>query len=124
MESSSKLIQYFWTLVEQLPSLLTLVGCIIFAITRWKRQPKVSLTIIAGLALLFFHALVFLLIFDLVPPLFIKPGTVEDTTSVRQTVSLVLGILFNTGLAVAFAVLLAGVFMQRTPGGSNEPQPG
>jgi hypothetical protein len=124
MESSSKLLQYFWALVEQLPSLLTLLGCIVFAFMRWKRHPKVSLTIIVGLGLLFFHALVFLVIFDVVPRLFIKPGTVEDTESIRKTVSLVLGLLFNTGLAVAFAVLLAGVFMERKPVGSNEPQPG
>lgn len=123
MESSSKLLQYFWTLVEQLPSLLTLVGCIIFALTRWKRHPKVSLIVLAGLGLLLFHALAFLVIFDVVPPLLLKPGSVEDTESARRNLFLVLGFLFNTGLAVAFAVLLAGVFVQRTRA-SNEPQPG
>jgi hypothetical protein len=123
MESSSKLLQYFWTLVEQLPSLLTFVGCIIFALTRWKRHPKVSLIVVAGLGLLLFHALAFLVIFDVVPPLFIKPGSFEDTESARRNLFLVLGFLFNTGLAVAFAVLLAGVFVQRTRA-SNGPQPG
>lgn len=125
MESSSKLIQYFWVLVEQLPSLLTLVGCIFFAITRWKRHPKVSLTIIAGLGLLFFHALAFLVIFDVVPPLFINSAdSFQNTEPMRRTISLVLGILYNTGHAVAFLLLLVAVFMQRKAAESNEPQPG
>lgn len=120
----TKLSQYFWTLVEQLPSLITIIGCIAFALMRWKRHPKVSLMIVVSLGLLFLHALVFLVIFDVVPPLFIKPENFENMEAVRQTVSLVLGILFNSGLAVAFALLLAAVFMQRKPGGSDEPQPG
>ena len=120
----TKLTEYFWTLAEQLPSLITMIGCIAFALIRWKRHPKVSLMVVLSVGLLFLHALVFLLIFDLVPPLFIKPGGFEDSESVRLTVSLVLGILYNGGLAVAFALLLGAVFMQRKPGGSNEPQPG
>ena len=119
-----KLSQYFWTLAEQLPSLITMIGCIAFGLMRWKRHPKVSFMIAVSVGLLFLHALVFLVIFDVVPPLFIKPGTFEDTESVRRTVSLVLGILYNGGLAVAFALLLGAVFMQRKPSGSNEPQPG
>ena len=120
----AKLSQYIWTIVEQLPSLLTMVGCLVFALTRWKRHPKVSLLLVISLGWLVIHALAFLVIFDVVPKLFIKPGNFENLESVMRTVSLVLGLLFNTGLAVGFALLLGAVFMQRPPGGSNEPQPG
>ena len=124
MDSPHKLIQYFWTLVEQLPSLLTMLGCIVFALTRWKRYPKVSLLIVAGLGYLLIHVLAFLVIFDVVPRLFLKPQNTENFESVSRTVSLVLGFLYNTGLAIAFALLLGAVFIKRERGGSNEPQPG
>jgi len=121
----AKLSQYFWALVEQLPSLLTLVGCIIFALTRWKRLPKVSLIVAAGLGLLIIHALAFLIIYDVVPPLFINSAdSFQNTEPMRRTISLVLGILYNTGHVVAFLLLLVAVFMQRRPSESNEPQPG
>jgi len=121
----AKLSQYFWALVEQLPSLLTLVGCIVFALTRWKRLPKVSLIVAAGLGLLIIHALAFLIIYDVVPPLFINSAdSFQNTEPMRRTISLVLGILYNTGHVVAFLLLLVAVFMQRRPSESNEPQPG
>ena len=121
----SKLSQYFWALVEQLPSLLAFVGCIIFALTRWKRHPKVSLIVVAGLLLLILHALAFLVIYDVVPPLFINSASsYQETEPMRRTISLVLGILYNIGHAVAFLLLLLAVFTQRRHGGSNEPQPG
>ncbi|MEK6337059.1 MAG: hypothetical protein AABM67_19220 [Acidobacteriota bacterium] len=124
MEESSKIVQYFWLLVEQLPSLLAMIGCIVFALTRWKRYPKVSLLIVAGLGYLLLHALAFVVIFDVVPPLFTKPENSQNIESVRRTVAIVLGLLYYTGLAIAFALLLGAVFMKREPGGSNEPQPG
>ena len=120
--ASHKLIQYFWSLVEQLPSLLTLVGCIVFALMRWKRHPKVSLLLVAGLGLLLVHAFVFMLIYDLVPPLFIKPDNYANTESIRRTLYLLLGLIANTSIAVSFALLLAAVFTQRNssaPAGST-----
>ena len=120
----SKLIQYFWALVEQLPSLLTMIGCIVFALMRWKRHPRVSLVIIVGLGLLILNALAFLIVYDVVPPLFIKPDNFENTESIRRTVYLILGLILNSVTAVAFALLLAGVFMQRKPDTLDEPQPG
>lgn len=123
--NSTKLIQYFWSLVEQLPSLLTMVGCIVFALVRWKRHPKVSLIVIVGLGMLILHALAFLIIYSVVPPLFIKPtDSFQDTESIRRTVYLILGLISNSIAAVAFAFLLAGVFMRRNPDALNEPQPG
>jgi hypothetical protein len=118
----AKLSQYFWSLVEQLPSLLTIIGCIIFALTRWKRHPKVSLLLVAGLGLLLVHIFVFLLVYDLVPPLFIKPDNYANTESIRRTLYLVLGLIANTSIAVSFALLLGAVFTQRkssAPAGST-----
>ena len=124
MEESHKLIQYFWTLVEQLPSLLTMFGCLIFALTRWKRYPKVSLMVSAGLGLLILHIFAFLLIYDLVPPIFIKPtDSFEAREPIRRTVYLILGLISYSVAAVGFLLLLAGVFIQRKPA-LNEPQPG
>jgi hypothetical protein len=109
-----KLSQYFWNLVEQLPSLLTMLGCMVFAFLRWKRHPKVSLMVVLGLGLLFLHVIVFLFVYDLIPPLFIRPENYLTNAAVRRNVFLVLGLISNTVAAVAYAVLLAGVFMQRT----------
>ncbi len=109
-----KLTQYFWSLIEQLPSLLTMLGCVVFALIRWKRHPKVSLMVVLGLGLLFLHAIVFMFVYDLVPPLFIKPGYYENSATIRRNVFFVLGLISNTVAAVSYGVLLAAVFMQRT----------
>ena len=122
--ASHKLIQYFWSLVEQLPSLLTLIGCIVFALMRWKRHPKVSLLLVAGLGLLLVHAFVFLLVYDLVPPLFIKPDNYANTASIRRTLYLVLGLIANTSIAISFALLLGAVFTQRNSSGPAGSTPG
>ena len=113
MEATHKLTQYFWTLVEQLPSLLTMLGCLVFALTRWKKYPRVSLVVAVALGLLFLHAIVFIFVYDLVPPLFIKPGDFQSTAASRRNVYLVLGLISNTVAAVSFGVLLLGVFMKR-----------
>ena len=108
-----KLTEYFWTLVEQLPSLLTMLGCMVFAFMRWKRHPKVSLVVIAGLGLLFLHVIVFMFVYDLVPPLFFKTDNYENTVTLRRNVYLVLGLISNTTAVVCYGLLLAGIFMQR-----------
>jgi hypothetical protein len=125
----SKLIQYFWTLVEQLPSLITMIGCIVFALMRRKRHPKVSLMVVLSLGLLLLHVPVFMLVYDLVPDLMssVLPkflGRLGAVLANRRDVYLVLGVISNSVLAVAFAFLLAGVFMRRKPDALNEPQPG
>mgnify|MGYP001063808749 CR=1 FL=1 len=67
-----KIIQYFWTLAEQAPSLIVLLVGIVFALVRWKQFPKVSLMVALGLGLLLLQVIVFLFIYDLVPPLFLN----------------------------------------------------
>ena len=113
MDNSQKLLELLKALAEQLPSLLTLLACMVFAASRWRRHPKVSLVVLISLALLFLHGIVFAIIYNLVPDLLIPMPTFADAQWVRR-VYLVLGLIYNTALAVAFAVLLLGIFMQRS----------
>ena|ERR1700738_4982872 len=95
--------------LEQLPSLLTMLGCMVVALILWKRHPKVSLTVIVSLGLMLLHALVFAFVYAWVPNWFITPGTYRAS----QTVYTVLSLLYNGSLAIILAVLLIAVFMQR-----------
>jgi hypothetical protein len=113
-----KLNQYFWAIAEQLPSLLAMVGGIVFALTRWKSKPKVSMMVVLGLGLMLAHVFVFLIVYDLVPPIFLRgisATTTEFETAerIRRNLFLTLGLISNALLAVPFALLLAAVFMGR-----------
>lgn len=113
METSHKIYDLLVTVAELLPSLITLIGCMIFALVRWKRHPQVSLMIIISLGLLFLHGLFFAVIYNWVPDWFIKPADYANTQSVIENVYLVLGLMYHAALALPFALLLAGIFMQR-----------
>jgi hypothetical protein len=113
-----KLNQYFWALAGQLPSLLAMAGGIVFALTRWKSKPRVSMMVVLGLALMLVHVFVFLIVYDLVPPIFLRgisATTTEFETAerIRRNLFLTLGLISNALLAVPFALLLAAVFMGR-----------
>ncbi len=114
MDTSQKLLDLLKALAEQLPSLLTLLACMVFAASRWKRHPKVSLMALISLALLFLHGIAFAIIYNWVPDLFIRRGVYTDIQPVIDRVYLVLGLFYNTALAVAFALLLVSIFMQRS----------
>lgn len=96
-------------LLLQLPSLLTMCGCIVFAIVRRRRYPHVWVAVAAGLGLLFVHALVFAFVFAFVPDWLVA----SDNYKARQTLVSVLSFIFNSSLAIALAVLLMAVFMRR-----------
>jgi len=115
MDATNKLLELLKAILEQLPSLLALIACMIFAIIRWKRNPKVSLLVLISLALLFIHGIAFTIIYNWVPGWFIKPGA-YDAKAMRN-VYLVLGLISNTISAVIFALLLGGIFIQRRPAG-------
>ena len=87
----------------------------IFAIAYWKRHPRVSLVVLIALALMFVHVFAFALIYLWVPDWFIKSAGPDNLESVTRNLYLVLGLLSNTVVAVAMALLLAGIFMQRKP---------
>ena len=111
-----KIIQYFWTLAEQAPSLIVLLVGIVFALVRWKRFPRVSLMVALGLGLLLLQVILFLFIYDLVPPLFLNDALsrgIEQYNTTRRIVFLVLGFISNLVAALGFAILLAAVFVKR-----------
>lgn len=95
----------------QLPSLLTICGCIGFAIVRRRRCPQVSVTVIAGLGLLFVHALVFAFVFAFLPDWLVA----SENYKARQTLISVFSFIYNSSLAIALAILLMAVFMRRDP---------
>lgn len=113
---SERLFALFRAFAEQLPSLLTLLACLVFALTRVKRFPKVALGVAIACGLLLVHAIVFTIIYNVVPPLFIRSASPENIQQVIQNVYLVIGLISNTVAAIGFAVLLAAIFMMRKPG--------
>jgi len=116
----NNLFYLFTSFLQSLPSLLALVACIIFAITRWKKHPKVSMVVTIGLGLLLVNAVVFLFVYNFVTN-WIRTSMMESGASFMevdkrmQTVYLVLAWISNSWIAVAFAVVLVGVFMRRKP---------
>ena len=109
MNTSTKLLEVLSSLLLQLPSLLTILGCIVFAIIRWRRHPKVSLTVIVSLALLLLITFVFPFVYSFAPDLIVKQGDFKAT----QTVFMVISFFYNSFWGIALAVLLAAIFMQR-----------
>ena len=110
MESTSQdLFQVLRNLLTQLPSLLTLLVCLIIAIVRWKRHPKVSL--VASLAFLFLilHGLVFSAAYIWIPRWFIGSGSYESNPTFFSVFALITNFLF----AIAMATLLAAIFIDR-----------
>ena len=110
MENSTKFVDALWSLLLQLPSLLTMIACILVAILRWKRYPRVSLTVVCGLGLLIVHAFIFAFVFAYVPELFARPGNY----ALMRTVITVISFIYNTFLAIALVILLVAVFMKRS----------
>jgi hypothetical protein len=110
---ASKIFELLKDLMEQLPSLLTILACMIFAIVRWKRYPKVSLSVLIGLALMFLHSIVFAVVYNWVPDLFIRSADYPNQESASRSVYLILGLINNSSFAVAFAVFLTAIFIQR-----------
>lgn len=116
MDFGTKLLDLLKAIIEQLPSLLTLIACMVFAIARWKRHPKVSLIVLISLGLLFAHGIASSIIYNWVPGWFIKSGNYENFEKVVRNVYLVLGLILNTTAAVIFGLLLAAIFTERKPG--------
>ena len=114
----AKFTQYFWALMEQSPSLLAMLGGLVFALTRWKKYPKVAMMVALGLGLLLIHVIIFMFVYNLVPPLFLKDTisqNYEETARIRKILYLVLGLIYNAAAIVGYGLLVAGIFMQRNP---------
>ena len=110
MEALSTILEVLRGMLLQLPSLLTIVGCIVASIIRWKRHPKVSLTVVISLVLLLVITFIFPFIYAFVPRLFRKPD--DDFKSLR-TIYTVISFFYNSSWGIALAVLLAAIFMRR-----------
>lgn len=115
---NTKLLEFLWDLAEQLPSLLAALGCLIFALIRWRKHPRVSLLVSLSLGLLFLHAVVSAILYTWIADVFIRAARITDQASVTQNVYLALGLITNGSLAVILAILLMAVFIQR-PGNAN-----
>lgn len=107
---ASQITRVVGELAQQLPSLITLLVCMVVVITRWKRHPKVSLLALIGLSLLFLHGPIFILIYSGTSSLLIKSTyTSEDI----RNVFLGLGLIYHFTRAIAFVPLLAAIFIRR-----------
>ena len=115
MESvSHDLFELIRNIGPQLISLLTLLICLVVVLTRWKRHPRVSLIAAVGLVLLILHSLVFAVADVWLPRWFINPGYVSV-----ETFYAIFGLVTSATLAIAFAVLLIAVFIDRKPAEPN-----
>ena len=114
MDSPDRLYDFLLALGEQIPLFIAIIACMIFALTRLKRQTAVAATVLVGLLLLLLHGPIFGAIYTWVPQYFVDRSQ-GATPSYYQTIFLVLGLIFHLALAVAFAILLTGIFMKRTP---------
>ncbi|HKO99844.1 MAG TPA: hypothetical protein VJU86_22910 [Pyrinomonadaceae bacterium] len=94
--------------LSELPSLLTLLVCLIIALGRWKRHPKVSLIASLTFFFLILHTLIFSAAYIWIPLVLYGP---EGNASPRFYSMLA---LTSNGLfAVLLATLLVAVFVDR-----------
>lgn len=98
-------------LLTHLPSLATALACMLIAITRWRRHPKISLLIVWSMALLLLQLLFFQVIYRFglrwlsVYGPNISPDVYYTGTSV----------LYNVMTALALALLLIAIFSRSEP---------
>jgi|ERR1051325_8164856 hypothetical protein len=110
MTTADKLWEVLRAILLQLPSLLAMLGCIMAAIVRWKRHPRVSLTVTISMVLFIASTGIFAFVYTFVPDILRKPG--GDYRSM-QTALAIISFIYNSTWAVALATLLAAIFMQR-----------
>lgn len=113
MESSEKIFELLKDLLAQLPSLLVMLGCMIVAIVRWRRHPKVSLLVLLSLALMMLQGIFYAVVYTWVPDWFLRAVGPASTEMVARNVYLVLGLFSNGTLAIGLILLLAAIFTQR-----------
>jgi hypothetical protein len=111
MESTSQdLFQVLRNVLTQLPSLLTLLICLIITIVRWKRHPKVSLVASLAFVFLILHGLIFSAAYIWIPRWFVGSGGYESNPTFFSAFALIINFLF----AIAMATLLLAVFIDRS----------
>jgi uncharacterized membrane protein len=108
-----QLSQALTEISEQLSMIIAMLVCIIFAIVRWKRHPAVSMMVTAACLLLLLQVFVVAAIYAWVPEAIIKSANPTDLASFRQTVYMIIALCSNSMVALAFALLVTGIFMKR-----------
>jgi hypothetical protein len=104
-------VYFFYGLLVNIPSFLTALVCILIALFRWKRHPRVSLLVVLSLIWLTLHSLVFEAIFFFGPQWLLDQG---QATSL-DTFYIVTSLIYNIMAALALGLLLLAVFGQRSP---------
>ena len=110
---ATKWTELLKSFLQQLPSLLTFLVCIIFVIARWKRFPRVSMMVLLALIADLFHQILFTFVYNWVPDWLIGTGPYNAVHS--RNVFLVLGLITNTVTAVVMVLYLFAVFTNRQP---------
>jgi uncharacterized membrane protein YagU involved in acid resistance len=108
METSNQVSQILREIAMQLPSMLTMLGGIVVAIIRWKRHPRVSLTIVISLALMLLHLMIFAVVFATIHSMM----SYENFRTL-QTYQTIASVMYNLTLAILTAILITAIFMQR-----------
>ena len=114
MDNLQKFYDLLWGLLEQLPSLITILACLIFVATRWKRYPKVAPLVVVSLVLLLLHGPIFAAVYNWVPDLLVNQTT-SGGARISNNVMVILSLIYHTALAIPFTLLLVSIFMRRNP---------
>ncbi len=112
MGSSDKFYDLLWALMEQLPSLITILACLIFVATRWKRYPRVASLVLVSLVLLLLHGPIFAAVYTWVPDLLIDRSSGVNA-GISSKIMIVLSLIYHTALAIPFTLLLVSIFRRR-----------
>ena len=104
----SDLFQLVREVAVQFPSLLALLVCLVIALVRWKRHPRASLVASLAFVLLMLHGLFFAAIYIWIPH-WLGEGTAESHRTFYNMFGLFASVLF----AIAMAILLVAVFIDR-----------
>ena len=99
--------------LQQIPSLLTFLGCMIFVIARWKRYPRVSMIVLIALLADLLSQILFTFIYNWVPDWLIGAGPYNAVHA--RNVFFVLGLIANSVTAVVIGLYLAAIFSNRRP---------
>ena len=102
----------------QVPSFLALLVCLVIALIRWKRHPRASLVASLAFVLLMLHGLFFSVIYVWIPH-WLGEGTAESQRTFYNRFALFANVLF----AIAMAILLVAVFIDRKQASMTENMP-
>ena len=111
---STQLFNLLQSYLEQLPSFLALIAGLVFAITRWKRHPKIAMLVVIALAFIFLQQIIFTIMYVVVPSWAIRSSEgYENIRIVIERIYLVIGLLSSVAAAIGFGLLLFAIFMRR-----------